>query len=139
RGEDEISDNAGPYLNIRPESSPYGNGVGVGYEDNSENVYVFSTDYYPAVDTWTHLAVTRSSDGQLSIYSNGNLLSQWDSTATPTSNCFQELTIGSLWTNNGTMILKGFFTGAIDEVRIWNVARSGAEIAANYNCLIDPA
>ena len=40
---------------------------------------------------------------------------------------------------NSTGVTAGFFQGRMDEVRIWNTARSAAQIAANYNLEIPSA
>lgn len=138
RGEDAGTDNQALNLCTSPLNSPWGQGVSMAYEDSQDGDYVYSTGFYPAANAWTHVAAVRSSGGHLSIYNNGNLLAQWDSTATPSPNCFQELTIGANW-DAYPLVLSNFFVGAIDEVRIWNVARTDAEIAANYNRLVNPS
>ena len=76
-------------------------------------------------DTWTHIAITRSGTS-LTVYMNG----------------IQDGT-GS-W--NGGLSLKaigrgnrGFLKGSIDEVRVWNVARSGSEINAGYTKSVTPS
>ena len=55
---------------------------------------------------------------------------RWLSAATSRreSTSVQHAAIGSALTSNGTAA--GFFQGAVDEVRIWNVARSAAQIQA---------
>jgi hypothetical protein len=85
-------------------------------------------------DTWYHAAVTF--DGRYwTFYLNGvqdgtpvdtaaNRYPRWDST--------QHAGLATAMTSNGTAA--GYFAGVIDEVRIWNVVRSQAEIrAAMYN------
>jgi len=130
RGEDNTTDKAAFALFVIGENSPWGSGSAVFYEDNSDVEHVYDTSYYPPVETWTHLAATRLSDGQLNIYSNGNLLAHWDSSPAPTTNCFQDLTIGAYWKyTSGISELVGHFPGAIDEVRIYNRVLSAEEIS----------
>ncbi|MGB2703687.1 MAG: T9SS type A sorting domain-containing protein, partial [Chitinophagaceae bacterium] len=43
----------------------------------------------------------------------------------------QHAAVGSAMTSTGSPA--GFFNGKIDEVRIWNIERTGAEISSNYN------
>ncbi|MFX0200423.1 MAG: LamG domain-containing protein [Candidatus Hodarchaeota archaeon] len=131
RGEDFISDQAAFILGVAEASSPWANGAYLYYEDNGDDDFHFGTDYYPPVGSWTHLAATRLSNGQVNIYVNGNLLSHWHSTPEPTTQCFQDLVIGAFW-SSPTLYdqeLKAFFPGAIDEVRIYNRALSAEEIA----------
>ncbi|MES2780897.1 MAG: IPT/TIG domain-containing protein, partial [Bacteroidota bacterium] len=71
---------------------------------------------------WTHVAATRvRATGELKLYINGML----EGTVTGSTNALTSpafIRFGSLQTNNN------FYTGKLDEVRIWNVARSEAEI-----------
>ncbi len=73
---------------------------------------------------WTHVAATVDSDN-INLYINGNLVA-----TTPYSGTIGQrmlpLTIGSSAGFPG----RGF-DGALDEIRIWNVARTQAEINAN--------
>ena len=76
-------------------------------------------------DTWGHIAITRSGSN-LKLYVNG----EEDATG--------------IW--NGTLSLKaigrgnrGFLKGTLDEVRVWNVARTDAEISASFNTSVDPS
>ncbi len=76
---------------------------------------------------WTHYAVTREA-GVAKIYVDGVL----DATS-PVN-----------WTNDFTIeqLAKSFTSaldGALDEVRIWDVARSEAEVADSYDKTVDPA
>lgn len=78
--------------------------------------------------TWYHVAVTYDvSTGVMNLYKNGALVG----TASSVPNYNETIQqIGSFSGGN-------FFNGSIDEVRIWNVARTGAQILANYNCALN--
>ena len=78
------------------------------------------------LNAWTHVAVTYdASTNTMRLYKNGVLVST--NTSTP-SYVAQPGFIGS---HEGTA---SFFQGNMDEVRIWNVARSAAQIAGSRNC-----
>ncbi|WP_170330703.1 LamG-like jellyroll fold domain-containing protein [Ruegeria arenilitoris] len=76
---------------------------------------------------WTHYAITRAA-GQTRIYINGVL----------------DATSGTNWTNDFTIetlaegSAAGGLEGQLDEVRIWDVARSDSEVADNYDKTVDP-
>ena len=79
--------------------------------------------------TWYHVAVTYdASTGLLSLYKNGSLVGS--ATAAAYTETF--LNIGNF--NNAN-----YFDGNIDEVRIWSVVRTAAEIAANVSCPLSGA
>jgi hypothetical protein len=140
RSEDAVNDHEAFSLFVSPGSSPANNGIALQYEDNSDYEHLFDTGFYPSINTWTYMAATRAADGTVTLYANGNPLRQWTSTVTPTSECLQELTIAAFWSRYGPgdVRLQSFFTGAIDEVRLWNVARTEEEIAQFYNRLVNP-
>jgi hypothetical protein len=81
-----------------------------------------------ANDQWYHFAAVYSSTGQyVKFYLNGTLIdTRMYSYAMPTA-ANQPYTIGS-W--NGT---DRFYDGDIDDIRVWNVARSATEIQANMH------
>jgi len=133
RGEDFTTDHAAFVLTSHHVASPWANGISVIYEEDGRE-QVFDTNVYPEMGTWTHLVASRDASGLLSIYSDGSLIGQWSSTAVPTSDCFQDLLIGAYWyvPTPATAIVTNFFTGAIDDVMIFNRALSPDEIDVLY-------
>jgi hypothetical protein len=88
------------------------------------NSYRWDTGYQPPINTWTHLTITRNSTGRY-LYVNGKYQNYTNVAGGPiiaTSN----ITIGSA--NGGYN-----FQGKIDQVRIYDYARSPAQIAYDYN------
>jgi hypothetical protein len=75
---------------------------------------------------WHHVAVTY--DGATwRLYLDGQLDGQSDANATPRADSIQHFAIGTAMDSAG--VPAGSFAGAIDEVRVWNVVRTDAEIA----------
>lgn len=95
----------------------------------SDTYRVNSTSYYPIDGTWAHVAATY--DGSvMKLYVNGvqeggDIPGPASIIPATTSN----LVIGTEPTALGTKS----FNGSIDEVRVWNVARTAQEILDNYN------
>ncbi len=83
---------------------------------------------------WTHVAVSKNGNAY-ALYINGVL----DKTMNNTQNNpnISRLTIGHCFHYNS--FLSGYnFAGKIDEVRIWNIARTPAQIASNmYHMIAD--
>jgi hypothetical protein len=85
---------------------------------------------------WYHVAATYGPNGaganEWKLYINGVLDQQKIEPllAVPDPNSNQHSSIGTAMQTNGSA--QGFFNGKIDEVRIWNVARTGTDIANNY-------
>lgn len=85
-----------------------------------------------SLNTWYHIAVTRSTGGDAKMYINGVLdCSSTGNTGTPHSTTFP--------TKIGYGDAHVYFPGTIDEVRIWNVVRSATEINDNKNVQISTA
>jgi Concanavalin A-like lectin/glucanases superfamily len=79
----------------------------------------------PAIDGWQHTAAVWD-DGQLKIYVNG----QFDgviNTGSPIPNSFD------LWIGSSPFGADTNWRGAIDEVRIWAVARTQEQIQSTMN------
>lgn len=82
---------------------------------------------------WFHVAVSwQQSTGAMRLYINGTLEASGTG-GTALRAAPPRITLGQLQTN------LQFFNGTIDELRIWNVVRSQAEIQANKDSEIDPS
>lgn len=88
-----------------------------------------STPFVVTPNVWYHVAITyNSGTNELKLYQNGSLVKTVGS-----ANIYgfeHSLQIGAFGSSFN-------FHGSIDEVRFWNVARTDAEILANYQCEID--
>ena len=70
--------------------------------------------------------------GQLSkVYLNGNLEGSVATTAVPRSDSISHAGLATGLNSTG-VATAGFFPGRIDEVRIWNIVRSQADIQASH-------
>lgn len=79
--------------------------------------------------TWTHVAVTINGD-TARIYVNGSLV------ATNPSFVYNPSMLGATinnWIGKSAYIADNYFKGRIDEVRLWNVARTAEEINAHMH------
>jgi hypothetical protein len=80
-------------------------------------------------DEWQHVAVTLGG-GTVSLYVNGVLDNTLTGSLTPI-NSTRPLSIG----REGPPFNGWYFDGVIDEVRVWNVARTAQQVAANMHGL----
>ena len=102
------------------------------------NPIQWNSGWTPALNTWYHIAVVFDatlSSNQIKLYVNGSLQAQtsWYSTLVPNN---ANLYMGGYdgWGNGlNAGANDRFLNGAMDEVRLWNSARSQAEIQAAYN------
>lgn len=90
---------------------------------------VISTSVSNAV--WTHIAATYN-NGIYAFYKNGLIVG---TIAAPFSNSSNPFYLGIRTTNNNSGLIDPY-QGDIDEVRIWNYARSACEIQQYMNCEI---
>ncbi|MBX3740392.1 MAG: DNRLRE domain-containing protein [Akkermansiaceae bacterium] len=79
---------------------------------------------------WNHAAMTF--DGaNFRLYLNGKLERIIATTVQPRADSIQHASIATAMDSNG--LAEGFFGGYLDEVRIWNVARTSEQIRAKLN------
>ncbi|MDJ0662844.1 MAG: Calx-beta domain-containing protein, partial [Crocosphaera sp.] len=102
--------------------------IRLGFGNSSSGWTIVETGYFMPENEWTHIAVTYE-NGLIKTYANGSLVHTYNGSGSigdrwPSNNEFQ---IGSRELSNVQ-----HFTGKIDEVRIWNIARTAEEIQANY-------
>ncbi len=113
-------------LTIGPDNKIYYTITNTQFEFNRIN-----TDYTIPLDKWTHIAFTYD-NGLIKTYVNGELIYSYDSIGTIRDQAllvnYDEFHIGNRQYQN-----LNYFKGEIDEVRVWNVARTQAEIQANLN------
>ncbi len=85
---------------------------------------------------WYHVAGVREGK-KLFLYLDGVLVAQDSTEFVYNTNTNIPLTIGSYYKIGGGNLEWEYFNGYIDEVRIWNVARSAEEIREHKSCAID--
>jgi hypothetical protein len=101
----------------------HGNNIGFDVNGGNDNVFNYSFN----TNTWYHVALVYSSTVHtLKFYVNGLLLD------TVTNNSFPSIA-GNVPINMGSWANGRHFNGIMDEVRIWNIARTQSEIQSNMN------
>ncbi len=100
-------------------------------------------DLFVADDVWRHVAVTRDDAGVLALYVDGEMRASCVGTGIPSSNNFQDLSIGSTFGTigpppGGVEPPTWFFRGLIDEPAMWNVALSDTQITDLFSAGVDP-
>ncbi len=88
-------------------------------------------------DVWYHAAVTFSSSGDFKVYLNGFEEASLSLGAYiwPQGNSTQHSSLGTMLKSDGTNSSPsgGYFEGALDEVRIWDFAKTVSEIQTSIN------
>jgi predicted phosphodiesterase len=96
------------------------------------------TDYYiesPRIynDSKWHYAVASYDGSKVKLYIDGEIVANKSTISPPDSTGTQPVRIGA-----NSLSLKGYFTGSIDEVRIWNRSLTSSEIKdVYYNGAVD--
>lgn len=93
------------------------------YDDKTS--YVSSNDVYPE-DNWYHVAVTIDMMGEGILYVNGQEQASFITPVRPRHGA--RFSIGQEWDNDKA---SNFFKGQVDEVRIWNDARTQDKLKEN--------
>lgn len=85
-----------------------------------------------ALNTWTHVAFTwNKATSTPALYVNGNTETFGTSSGTVAGT--ENLSLGA------STLFPDYFTGNLDEVRIWNVVHTQAQIKDNMNCSLTTA
>ena len=150
RGEDDNSFNLSWQLYVKPNGT-----LEVMLEDSNEQNYCYplnncmpmgtctvTGDLFVADDTWHHVAVTRNTSGILALNIDGENRAGCEETGIPSSNNFQDLSIGCTYgfigpPPNGIEPPIWFFPGIIDEPAVWNRALNQDEINVLFASGID--
>ena len=105
----------------------------LGYQASNPLVNIVSPDALVA-DTWTHVAATISSSNVATLYINGVSVA----TATLTT-AFNNFTTGTAYLGKSSAWQDDYFSGALADVRVYNDARTAAEIQADMQGGFDPS
>lgn len=97
---------------------------------STHHLQTFSVNYTLGIGTWYHVAATYTTTGTVDMFVNGISIGTATGGLTSVHNNAATFAIGGLQTTSG---LGSYFDGKIDDVRVWNVARTQAEIATNMN------
>lgn len=141
RGEDDNSFNLSWQLYVTPSGN-----LEVMLEDSRESNFCYPLnncaprgsctfgDLSVADDAWHHVAASRTGDGTLTLYIDGESRATCTGTGVPSSNNFQAMSIGSTFGTigpppGGVEPPTWFFPGLIDDPAVWNVALTPAQIA----------
>jgi len=99
------------------------------YHYGPNNSYTESTNTFEP-GQWHHIALIVDSSGNGKLFVNGGQEATWSNGTNSSVNRFS---IGQEWDGSGTAKASDFFDGKIDEVAVWNVALSAADVTALYN------
>ncbi len=103
----------------------YYGGLGFSYSTASGTSTIYTTDNYWN-DNWHHVAVTQNGSN-VNLYVDGYLMYYSGSINIPSTIAnWNRASIGATILQNGTA--SSFFKGAIQDIRVWNVERSLADI-----------
>lgn len=95
------------------------------------NNNVTSSRTLVTVGEWTHIAAVRNAEAQtITIYIDGVAEETATYANNPTDGANAQLTLGGAF-NSGT--ISNLFDGQMDDIRIWDTARTNDDIRLNYN------
>ncbi len=111
-------------LVVRDGKLAYGSNGNCGWAGQGVNANI-------TADVWQHVAAVATSN-TLKLYINGTLKDE-----IPLFSHIGTSNNENLWIGNSTAGLNNHFNGQIDEVRIWNKARSASEIASDFDKILN--
>ncbi|OGG47458.1 hypothetical protein A2761_03245 [Candidatus Kaiserbacteria bacterium RIFCSPHIGHO2_01_FULL_51_33] len=106
-------------------------GLGLQTNDTCEAPADFelARSYNFSTGTWYHVAATYDSNFVAEFFVNGTSIGTTTGPATAFVNCTGTFRIGAFL---NTVNIIRYFDGLIDDVRVWNIARSASAIASDY-------
>ncbi|MDD5110367.1 MAG: LamG domain-containing protein [Patescibacteria group bacterium] len=128
RGEDWAKDKAQWVIEINDPSNP--RKVQLWYEATDDSDFYFPSKTDIASNTWYHVAVTRSNNGTVRLYLNGVLEHESVASVGPAVVAAPVL-IGARTNTPNTY--QDYFTGTIDDVRVYRQVLAANDIAYLYN------
>jgi hypothetical protein len=94
------------------------------------NVYV---NWVPQLNTWYHVAVVYSTQGTARFYVNGDLVGVQEGLPNSINDSSAPLLVGQYGNSIASGDTNGYYVdGLIDDVRIYNVARTQEQIQSDY-------
>lgn len=123
-GADGGIDDLAFFLGVLPNGT-----IGGDFESGNGDNHVVTGSTSIPLNEWHHIAMTY--DGaQFKIFVDGVEDGSENYTDTPTDICEAHFAVGTSMNPQGDPA--GAFEGQIDEVRVWNLARSQSDIASDY-------
>jgi len=116
--------------------------LSIGITAGTGQIYVWSgntwttINAYATVGVWKHFAIVRNSATSMSFYENGVLITGSLPINTTTADFFKQQSIATRFVDNNNAQWGVHFPGQFDEVRVWNVARTGAQISGDMNACL---
>ncbi len=109
-----------------------GKGLRLCVEGAANTLHQLSVANVLTLNAWNHVAGSFN-NGVTTLYVNGTAVATNTAAFTSIPSCTNKFTIGE----DPTIGALEYFNGKIDEVRVWNTARTQTEISGNMNnCLI---
>ncbi|MCI0681621.1 MAG: SBBP repeat-containing protein, partial [Gemmataceae bacterium] len=91
------------------------------------------------LNKWQHFAVVMSPSGAVSLYKDGNLLTLTNGQTSATLGVPRNVTRTQNFIGRSNWVVDGYYAGLMDDVRIWNSARTQGQIQAGMNQQLVPA
>jgi|GEM_PF-4803160 len=117
---------------IGSRSDNFNNGIGFGINSSGNLIFTtfgiqdFNSSITITAGVWTHVAVVFTSGNDARFFRNGQFIEQVNGSSAANISGI-DMHIGQMGDDFQ------YFSGLIDEVRMWNIAKTDAEITLNYS------